>query len=163
MGDGRIHIRNMHTGKEASVNLINRDGTFDEDGFTKIDEVFGYPTEQKGEHISPRLIFMLNYFSNLLAPGKEIKLISGYRSPEYNTKLRDAGGQRCQDERARWTAWRSISVSTESAAERSGRPSRAWTAAASGITAGAAVHLDAGRPRFLGSIHIEGEDRSERL
>jgi hypothetical protein len=37
------------------------------------------------------MLFMLNYFSNLVAPGRTIFLTSGYRSPEYNDGLRKAG------------------------------------------------------------------------
>lgn len=92
MGDGRIHLRNTHTGEEARVTLLNPDGSLNEEGFTRIDAVFGFPTKEKGEHISPRLIFMLDYFSDLVAPGKAINLESGFRSPQYNSKLRDAGG-----------------------------------------------------------------------
>jgi uncharacterized protein YcbK (DUF882 family) len=92
MGNGNLHIKNMHTGKEASVSLIDADGSMNEEGFSRIDEVFGFPTKEKGEHISPRLVFMLDYFSDLLAPGKVIKMESGYRSPEYNSTLRNAGG-----------------------------------------------------------------------
>jgi uncharacterized protein YcbK (DUF882 family) len=92
MGDGRIHIKNMHTGQEAAAILVNPDGSFNEAGFAKIDEVFEFPTKEKGEHISPRLLFMLDYFSDLVAPGKLIKMESGYRSPEYNTTLRNGGG-----------------------------------------------------------------------
>ena len=35
---------------------------------------------------------MLDYFSDLVAPGKVIYLTSGYRSPEYNDGLKKAGG-----------------------------------------------------------------------
>jgi uncharacterized protein YcbK (DUF882 family) len=91
-GDGRIHIRNARTGEEARVALLTADGSLNEEAFTRIDAVFGFPTKEKGEHISPRLIFMLDYFSDLVAPGKAINLESGFRSPRYNSKLRNAGG-----------------------------------------------------------------------
>jgi uncharacterized protein YcbK (DUF882 family) len=92
MGDGTIHIRNAKTEKDAQVHLFNADGSINEEGFTKIDAVFGFPTREKGEHISPRLICMLDYFSDLVAPGKVINLDSGYRNPEYNARIRNAGG-----------------------------------------------------------------------
>jgi uncharacterized protein YcbK (DUF882 family) len=91
MGDGKIEIRNSQTGREAKVGLLSPDGTLDEEAFCRIDEVFGFPTKEKAEHISPRLIFMLDYFSDIVAGGKVIHLDSGYRSPEYNTKLRNGG------------------------------------------------------------------------
>jgi uncharacterized protein YcbK (DUF882 family) len=90
-GDGEIHIKNVRNDKEARVSLLNSDGTLREEGFNIIDDVFGFPTLEKGEHISPRLIFMLDYFSDLAAPGKAINLESGYRSPEYNAGIRNRG------------------------------------------------------------------------
>jgi uncharacterized protein YcbK (DUF882 family) len=90
-GDGKVHIRNAWNGKEARADLIKPDGSLSEEGFTRIDDVFGFPTRQKGEHISPRLIFMLDYFSDRVAPGQAIMMVSGYRSPEYNEKIRSAG------------------------------------------------------------------------
>ena len=92
MGNGQIDIRSARNGKEARVSLLNPDGSMNEDAFTRVDEVFGYTGQEKGDHISPRLIFMLDYFSNLVAPGKTIILESGYRSPEYNAALRNGGG-----------------------------------------------------------------------
>jgi uncharacterized protein YcbK (DUF882 family) len=92
MGDGKIHIKSDRTGDEAAVTLITADGLLNDEGFTRIDEVFEFPTRDKGEHISPRLLFMLDYFSDLVAPGRMITLKSGYRNPEYNLKLRNEGG-----------------------------------------------------------------------
>jgi uncharacterized protein YcbK (DUF882 family) len=92
MGDGKIILKNERTGNEASVSLLTADGHLNEEGFIRIDEVFGFPHREKDEHISPRLLFMLDYFSDLIAPGAQIILDSGYRSPEYNQKLRDGGG-----------------------------------------------------------------------
>jgi uncharacterized protein YcbK (DUF882 family) len=91
-GDGTILIRNAKTGKEARATLFTADGSLNEEGFNRIDEVFGFPTREKGEHISPRLICMLDYFSDRVAPGKVINLDSGYRSPQYNSTIRNAGG-----------------------------------------------------------------------
>jgi uncharacterized protein YcbK (DUF882 family) len=92
MGDGRLHIKNMHTKKEARVNLLRPDGSINESALEQIDAVFGFVPLEKGEHISLRLLFMLNYFSNQVAPGQTIFMTSGYRSPEYNDGLRKAGG-----------------------------------------------------------------------
>jgi uncharacterized protein YcbK (DUF882 family) len=92
MGDGKLHIKSDRTGQETEVDLITADGLLNDKGFSKVDELFGFPTLEKGEHISPRLIFMLDHFSDQAAPGKMIHLESGYRSPEYNQKLKEKGG-----------------------------------------------------------------------
>ncbi len=92
MGDGKLHIQNVKTQQEADVGLMLPDGSLDESALERIDAVFGLSGQRKGEHISPRLLFMLDYFSDLVAPGKVIYLTSGYRSPEYNDGLKKAGG-----------------------------------------------------------------------
>lgn len=92
MGDRNIHIKNTKTGKEAAVRLLDSNGFPDEEALKRIDEVFEFPTAEKGEHIALRLLFMLDYFSDLAAPGKIILLDSGYRNPEYNADLRNSGG-----------------------------------------------------------------------
>ncbi len=91
MGDGRLCIQNVQTKKEAKVSLLLPDGSIDESALDRVDEVFGFKGQGRGEHISLRLLFMLNYFSNQVAPGRTIFLTSGYRSPEYNNSLRKAG------------------------------------------------------------------------
>ncbi|MCX5804971.1 MAG: DUF882 domain-containing protein [Proteobacteria bacterium] len=92
LGDGEINIRNEHNGREAKVNLFDPGGTLNEKALNEIDTVFNFPDNLKGEHISLRLIFLLDYFSDMIAPGKMIHLISGYRSPAYNQKLKKSGG-----------------------------------------------------------------------
>jgi uncharacterized protein YcbK (DUF882 family) len=91
MGDGWVHIRNAQNNLEARVNLLNPDGSLNDSALSQVDTVFGLSTKDPGEHISPRLLFMLDYFSDLAAPGKVIHLHSGYRNPEYNSKLKKSG------------------------------------------------------------------------
>ena len=91
MGDGRVHIRNTQNHQEARVNLLQADGSLNDSALNEIDAVFGFSTRDQGDHISPRLLFMLDYFSDLVAPGKVIHLHSGYRNPEYNTRLKKTG------------------------------------------------------------------------
>ncbi len=92
MGDGFIRIENSKTGQEADVSFYSQDGSLNEKAWSEIDKVFGFPTGEDGKHISARLISALDYFSDLTAPGQVIHLDSGYRSPRYNAKLRNAGG-----------------------------------------------------------------------
>lgn len=91
MGDGQVWIKNDHTGQDVKARIVDADGNLVDKAFDDVDRIFGFPTQQMGEHISQRLICMLDYFSDLFAKGKQIHLISGYRSPEYNQGLRDQG------------------------------------------------------------------------
>jgi len=147
MGDGRIHIQNIHNKQEANVSLFNADGSLNQSALNRIDAVFGFPAQETGEHVSLRLIFMLDYFSDLAAPGKVIRLSSGYRSPEYNIKLRKDG---------------KIVAKTSSHIDgmaldffiKGVRGKRLWemirkmNCCGVGHYGGNTVHLDAGRPRF---------------
>ncbi|MCX5811239.1 MAG: DUF882 domain-containing protein [Proteobacteria bacterium] len=92
LGDGKISIRNEHNGREAKVNLFDPGGMLNEKALNEIDTVFNFPDNRKGEHVSLRLLFLLDYFSDMIAPGKMIHLISGYRNPTYNQKLKESGG-----------------------------------------------------------------------
>jgi len=92
VGDGQIHIRNEHSGREANVRLFDTKWDFNEKALREIDDVFGFPDISKDEHVSLRLLCLLDHFSDIVAPGRLIHLISGYRSPSYNEKLKKSGG-----------------------------------------------------------------------
>jgi uncharacterized protein YcbK (DUF882 family) len=147
VGEGRIHIRNTKTGKEATAMLFHADGSLNEEGFSRIDEVFGFPTKEKGEHISPRLICMLDYFAGLVAPGKVINLDSGYRSPDYNSTLRNAGGNVAKT--SQHIDGMALDFNIDGVDGR-----RLWeiikdrNCCGVGYYGGADIHLDSARPRF---------------
>lgn len=147
MGDGRLHIKNMKTGLEASVSLLNPDNSLNWEGFNRIDEVFGFPTEEKGENISPRLLFMLDHFSDLVAPGKVIQMVSAYRSPEYNNALRDGGGNVART--SLHLDGMALDFSIEGVDGRLlWELIRSKDCCGVGHYGGATLHLDSGRPRF---------------
>jgi uncharacterized protein YcbK (DUF882 family) len=147
MGDGVIHIRNAKTGLEAHVRLFTADGSLNEKGFDQIDKVFWFPTGEKGEHISPRLICMLDYFSDLIAPGKVINLDSGYRSPQYNTTIRNAGGNVAKT--SQHMDGMAIDFNIDGVDSK-----ELWTTIKNtaccgvGYYGGTDIHLDSARPRF---------------
>ena len=147
MGSGNLHLKSLRNGEEARVSLLNRDGSLDDAALSEVDRVFGFPTVEKGEHISPRMLFMLSYFSDLVAPGRLINIESGYRSPEYNDKLRKKGANAARtsshidgmaldfwikgiDGKELWETIRSNNC------------------CGVGHYGGKTIHLDAGRPRF---------------
>ncbi|OPY75908.1 MAG: Peptidase M15 [Syntrophorhabdus sp. PtaU1.Bin153] len=147
MGDGKLHVRSSLNGCETSANILNSDGSFNEEGLTAIDEVFGFPTKEKEEHISPRLLFMLDYFSDRVAPGKVIHLDSGYRAPAYNKKLKESGGNVAR------TSTHIDGMAIDFFIE--GMDGKAlWevirreNCCGVGHYGGKDVHLDSGRPRF---------------
>jgi len=146
-GDGKIHIKNVRNGKEAHVDLLKFDGSLSEEGFAMIDDVFGFPTLEKGEHISPRLIFMLDYFSDLVAPGKAINLESGYRSPEYNANIRSAGANAART--SQHMDGMAIDFHIEGVSGKElWELIRSMDCCGVGHYGGASIHMDSARPRF---------------
>lgn len=146
-GDGRLHIRNARTDKEADVRFVNPDGSLDESALGRIDEVFDFSPRHGSDHICLRLLFMLDHFSDRAAPGKVIHLTSGYRSPEYNSKLRSGGGNVAstslhQDGMA-------LDFNIEGVEGRElWRIIKEADCCGVGHYGGANVHLDSARPRF---------------
>jgi uncharacterized protein YcbK (DUF882 family) len=147
MGDGRVHIRNAQNNLEAKVNLLNADGSLNESALSQVDAVFGFSTKDQGEHISPRLLFMLDYFSDLVAPGKVIHLHSGYRNSEYNDKLKKAGLTVAKT--SLHMDGMALDFSLEGVKGRElWEIIRRKNCCGVGHYGGEIVHLDAGRPRF---------------
>jgi len=147
MGSGNLHLKNLRNDREAKVSLLNRDGSINEEALNKVDWVFDFPTAEKGEHISPRLLFMLSYFVDRLAPGKTINIESAYRNPEYNQQIRDNGNNAArssthQDGMALDFWLQGVD------GKRLWKTIKAKNCGGIGHYGGKTVHLDAGRPRF---------------
>lgn len=147
MGDGWVHIRNAQNNVEIKTNLLNADGSLNDSALSRVDTVFGFSTKDQGEHISPRLLFMLDYFSDLEAPGKVIHLHSGYRNPEYNSKLKQAGLTVAKT--SLHLDGMALDFSIEGVKGRDlWEIIRQKNCCGVGHYGGEIVHLDAGRPRF---------------
>ncbi len=147
MGSGNLHLINARNDRQASVNLLRSDGSIDESALTAVDQVFGFPTRERGEHISPRLLFMLSYFSDQVAPGKTIHIESAYRSPEYNSQIRKNGANAARTSTHMdgmaldfWIAGVDGKELWETVREKN--------CCGVGHYGGKIIHLDAGRPRF---------------
>ena len=147
MGSGALSLNNLRNGKEARVQLLNRDGSFNEKAFTEVDRVFGFPTAEKEEHISPRLLFMLSYFADRATPGKTIHIESAYRSPEYNDKIRDKGANAAKT--SAHIDGMALDFWLEGVdGKELWETVRAKNCCGVGHYGGKTIHLDAGRPRF---------------
>jgi uncharacterized protein YcbK (DUF882 family) len=89
MGSGRIVLVNGHTDERVSVRYRRDDNTYDETAMARIKHVFRSRDGGEGD-MSLRLIEILSKLQDL-AGGKDLVIISGYRSPEYNEGLRAKG------------------------------------------------------------------------
>jgi uncharacterized protein YcbK (DUF882 family) len=90
-GDGYIHLVSKKNGKAFSGLYREGHGQYNSDAYKKISAVFGALYEPSRQVLSLRLVEFLDYLEDRLGPGGLITITSGYRPPEYNTKLRKGG------------------------------------------------------------------------
>jgi uncharacterized protein YcbK (DUF882 family) len=89
-GHRELKLRSLHTGETAKV-------TYWEQGEYSIDalaDIFLLMRDHRQNSIAPidiRLLDQLHAIQEKLGSSKEIIMVSGYRSPETNSKLREAG------------------------------------------------------------------------
>jgi uncharacterized protein YcbK (DUF882 family) len=90
MGDGTITLVNAHTDERADVRYRRADGTYDQAAIAKIRRAFRSKGDEGEGRASLRLIEVLSYVQHA-ARVKQLTLLSGYRSVEYNDALRASG------------------------------------------------------------------------
>jgi hypothetical protein len=90
---------------------------------------------------------MLSYFADLVAPGKTIRLESGYRSPDYNDMIRQKGANAART--STHMDGMAVDFSIDGIDGKAlWEKIRAMHCCGVGHYGGTTVHLDAGRPRF---------------
>ena len=147
MGSGMLDLENLRNNQEARVELLTASGQINENALDTVDRVFGFPTIATGEHISPRLLFMLSYFADLVAPGKKICIESAYRSPDYNKQIRKRGANAAKTS----THMDGMALDfwiEEVNGKQLWETIRSKNCCGVGHYGGRTIHLDAGRPRF---------------
>lgn len=147
MGSGVLHLENLRNNREARVELLSVSGQISESALDTVDRVFGYPTAARGEHISPRLLFMLSYFTDRMAPGKKIYIESAYRSPGYNEQIRKRGANAAKTS-SHMDGMALDFWIEEVNGKKLWETIRTKNCCGVGHYGGRTIHLDAGRPRF---------------
>jgi len=89
-GDGQINLFGKKSG-ESFIGQYRQGQAYDPQAMAAINRVFGAPNIQGQNELSLRLIEFLDLLQDRLNPGGRITITSGYRSPTYNTSLRDQG------------------------------------------------------------------------
>ncbi len=85
-----LSLCNVHTGERLSTRYC-AEGCYDENELGRINYILRCHYTNAVKPISLKVINLLCDIKDRLAPGKEIAIISGYRSPEYNEYLRQLG------------------------------------------------------------------------
>lgn len=90
-GDGYLHLVSKKSGKAFRGRYREGYNQYNPDAYKEISAVFGTPYQSSRQVLSLRLIEFLDYLEDQLGPGALLTITSGYRLPEYNTKLRKGG------------------------------------------------------------------------
>lgn len=90
-GDGKLNLVSAKNGITFNGQYRKSKGIYDEKALKTIHRLFGAEKDRPLSTISLRLIEFLDYLEDNLHPGARITIVSGYRSPQYNTELRNKG------------------------------------------------------------------------
>ncbi|RJQ75581.1 MAG: DUF882 domain-containing protein [Desulfobacteraceae bacterium] len=90
-GDGRLHLVGLKSGKTFSGRYRAENGLYDSTALLTIQKVFDAPADTPLAQISLRLIEFIDFLQDHFKPAARIEISSGWRSPAYNTHLRETG------------------------------------------------------------------------
>lgn len=86
-GDGVIGMHDVQSREFFNVIYRDNGGQYDEEALAVIDHIFRCHGGQEEFPISLKLVELIDHIQDHFG-AKEVKVISGYRSPNYNKKLR---------------------------------------------------------------------------
>jgi len=90
-GDGRLNLFSAKNGITFHGRYREGKGIYNEKALNEIHRLFGGGKEGPLSAISLRLLEFLDFLEDNLHPGAQITIVSGWRSPQYNTDLRNRG------------------------------------------------------------------------
>lgn len=85
-GERTLRLYNTHTG-ESVRSVFWAEGQFIPEGLKDINKVLRDHRNNKIAEMDPQLLLLLDEVNGKVGNGKELHIISGYRSPESNAKL----------------------------------------------------------------------------
>jgi len=86
--EGTLSLLNTHNNERLSVTFRKEDGSYDIGALNALNWILRCPLSNEQTVMDVRTIEYLNLLDKKLGGGNEIHLISGYRSPSYNSLLR---------------------------------------------------------------------------
>lgn len=86
--EGKLSLLNVNTRERLSVTYRNEAGEYDPEALNALNWALRCHKTNETTTMDLRVIEYLNRLDHALGGGNEIQIISGYRSPSYNGKLR---------------------------------------------------------------------------
>jgi uncharacterized protein YcbK (DUF882 family) len=91
-GSGRLALRNLHSGAEATVRYRRADGTYDGGALERLRRVLRSRDGRDGP-IEPRFVELLGWLYDATGSRTPLRIQSAYRSPAYNEAIRARGAK----------------------------------------------------------------------
>ncbi len=85
-----LNLYNIHTGESLDTTYLVS-GLYDYDAIEKMNRLLRCHYTNEVKEIDIRVLNLLSDIKNKIAPDKQLKIISGYRSQKYNEYLRSLG------------------------------------------------------------------------
>jgi|SRR6185369_9260694 len=85
---GKLSLHNLNSRERLTVTYRNEMGEYDHEAIGALNWLFRCHNTNETANMDLGVIEYLNRLDNSLGGGNEIQIISGYRSPSYNSKLR---------------------------------------------------------------------------
>ncbi len=165
-GNGRIDLVNAKTGARFDGIYRRPDGRYDPAALAAIQHVFGADCGRPACAVSLRLVEFLDFLQDRLRPGARILIVSGWRSPEYNRKLRAKGGIVAKASLHQYGMAADI-IMEGVAAGKLWDYVRSLKFGGVGYYHGKMVHLDVGPARFwdetTSKVHTNISDHNKRI
>jgi len=146
-GNGRLALRSLHTGAEASVTYRRADGSYDEAALARLKRVLRSGDGREGP-LEPRFVELLGWLYEATGGTTPLHIQSGYRSPDYNERIRQRGAKAASG--SLHTEGMASDVALERARSRGlWERLRALECCGAGYyPSGGFLHVDVGTPRF---------------
>lgn len=162
-GDGTVRLSNAKSGESARIRYRLPDGSYPARARAQIDHLFGVPAAG-GDTISLRLVSLLDYVEDRYR--RPLKLISGYRSPEYNAGLRAKGRLAAKASLHMEGMAVDLELGGKTAAQAY-EDIKALDCCGVGYYHGASLHLDTGPARYwdetTSKVHTNISEHNKRI
>ena len=146
-GNGHLKLSHAHFSETLDVRYRRDDGTYDPAALARIRHFFRSREDGREAPISLRLIELLGYIHDHFHP-RQMTLLSGYRSPEFNADLRAAGQKAAQASLHTEGLAADIAFAGLDLKRLWGQLRQLQAGGAGYYRSGKFLHIDTGRPRF---------------
>ncbi|MEJ2154458.1 MAG: DUF882 domain-containing protein [Desulfobacteraceae bacterium] len=146
-GDGFIHLKSEKNSKTFNGRYRDENQHYLEQAYRSIASVFGAPYQPGERVLSLRLIELLDLLEDQMNPGATLIVTSGYRAPDYNTRLRKGGALAAKASLHQYGMAADFMMEGVSS-ERIWRHVRGLGFGGTGYYHGKTVHVDVGPARF---------------